>query len=93
MLGPEFRRRGYAPIVPARALGDAGVVTSALVPWNSCGAHIAATLAIPTFSFAGYAFFCLFAPLMTVAIGWLGIRMIRAAPVERKSEPDSDLTD
>ena len=91
MFGPEFRRRGYAPVVLARALGDAGVVTSALVPWNSCGAYIAATLAIPTFSFAGYAFFCLFAPLMTVAIGWFGIRMIRTAPDEQKSLLINDL--
>jgi NhaC family Na+:H+ antiporter len=79
MFGPEFRRRGYAPVVLARALGDAGVATSALIPWNSCGAYIAATLAIPTFSFAGFAFFCLLAPLMTVAIGLLGFRMIKVS--------------
>jgi NhaC family Na+:H+ antiporter len=85
MFGPEFRRRGYAPVVLARTLGDAGVVTSALIPWNSCGAYIAATLAIPTFSFAGYAFFCLFAPLMTVVIGWLGLRMLKAEPAETPS--------
>ena len=78
MFGPEFRRRGYGPVVLARALGDAGVATSALIPWNSCGAYIAATLAIPTFSFAGFAFFCLLSPLMTVAIGLLGLRMIKA---------------
>jgi Na+/H+ antiporter NhaC len=48
-------------------------------------------LAIPTFSFAGYAFFCLFAPLMTVAIGWFGIRMIRTAPDEQKSLLINDL--
>lgn len=85
MFGGEFKRRGYAPVVLARALGDSGVVTSALIPWNSCGAYIAATLAIPTFSFAGYAFFCLLAPLMTVAIGFLGLRMLRVAPAEQKT--------
>jgi Na+:H+ antiporter, NhaC family len=78
MFGPEYRKRGYAPVVLARALGDAGVATSALIPWNSCGAYIAATLAIPTFSFAGFAFFCLLSPLMTVAIGLLGLKMTRA---------------
>ena len=92
MFGPEFRRRGYAPVVLARTLGDAGVVTSALIPWNSCGAYIAATLAVPTFSFAGFAFFCLFAPLMTVAIGLLGLRMLKAAPVEPNASPIKDLT-
>jgi NhaC family Na+:H+ antiporter len=87
MFGSEFRRRGYAPVVLARTLGDAGVVTSALIPWNSCGAYIAATLAIPTFSFAGFAFFCLFAPLMTVAIGLLNLRMLKSAPLDQKTEP------
>jgi Na+:H+ antiporter, NhaC family len=80
MFKGEFARRGYAPVVLARALGDGGVVTSALIPWNSCGAYIAATLAVPTFSFAGYAFFCFLAPLMTLAIGFLGLRMARTAP-------------
>jgi len=91
MFGLEFRRRGYAPVVLARVLGDAGVATSALIPWNSCGAYIAATLAIPTFSFAGFAFFCLFAPLMTVAIGLLGLRMLKAVPVEQTTSPINDL--
>ena len=92
MFGPEFRRRGYAPVVLARTLGDAGVVTSALIPWNSCGAYIAAPLAVPTFGFAGFAFFCLFAPLMTVAIGLLGLRMLKAVPVEQTTSPIHDLT-
>ena len=86
MFGPEFRRRGYAPVVLARTLGDAGVVTSALIPWNSCGAYIAATLAIPTFSFAGFAFFCLFAPLMTVAIGARPSHA-QGRPVEQPTSP------
>jgi NhaC family Na+:H+ antiporter len=38
MFGAEFTRRGYAPVVLARAIGDAGATTSALIPWNSCGA-------------------------------------------------------
>lgn len=80
MFGGEFRRRNYAPVVLARALGDAGVVTSALIPWNSCGAYVAATLAVPTFNFAGYAIFCWVAPIMTVALGVAGVRMLRFDP-------------
>jgi Na+:H+ antiporter, NhaC family len=77
MFGAEFEARGYAPVVLARAIGDAGAVTSALTPWNSCGAYIAATLSIPTFSFWGYAFFCLIAPTLTVVIALLNLRMVR----------------
>lgn len=78
----EFERRGYQPVVLARAVGDTGTVTSALIPWNSCGAYVAATLAIPTFGFAGFAFFCLINPLMTILIAMLGFRMLKADPAE-----------
>jgi NhaC family Na+:H+ antiporter len=65
------------PIVLARAIGDAGATTSALMPWNSCGAYVAATLAIQSFDFAGYAFFCLLAPTLTVLIGLLNFRIVK----------------
>ena len=80
MFRGEFEKRGYAPVVLARAISDTGTVTSALVPWNSCGAYIAATLGVPTLAFAGYAFFCLASPLMTLLIALLGFRMLRNAP-------------
>jgi len=83
MFRSEFEKRGYEPIVLSRAIGDTGSVTSALIPWNSCGAYMSATLAVPTLSFAGYAFFCLFSPLATILLAWLGIRMLkRPLPAE-----------
>jgi len=83
MFRAEVERRGYRSVVLARAIGDGGAVTSPLIPWNSCGAYIAATLAVPTISFAGYAFFCLISPLVTILIAVLGFRMLRAAPTEK----------
>jgi NhaC family Na+:H+ antiporter len=80
MFRSEFERRGYQPVVLSRAIGDTGSVTSALIPWNSCGAYMSATLAIPTASFAGYAFFCLFNPLATILLASLGIRMLKREP-------------
>ncbi len=43
----------------------------------------AATLAISTVSFAGFAFFCLLSPIMTVVIGAPVIRIIRIEPKSR----------
>jgi Na+:H+ antiporter, NhaC family len=83
MFRAVFEKRGYAPVVLARAIGDTGTVTSALIPWNSCGAYVAATLAVPTFAFAPFAFFCLLSPLMTIAIAVLSVRMLRAPPDAR----------
>lgn len=77
MFRAEFARRGLAPVVLSRAVGDSATVTSPLVPWNSCGAYMAATLGVPVLSFAGFAFFCIVNPLITILIAVIGFRMIK----------------
>ena len=44
MYREEFERRGLAPQVLSRAVEDSGTVTSVLIPWNTCGAYIWASL-------------------------------------------------
>ena len=80
MFKRAFAERGLAPVVLSRAIGDSGTVTSSLIPWNSCGAFMAATLGVSTVSFAPYAFFCLLSPLVTVAFAFAGLRMLRLPP-------------
>jgi NhaC family Na+:H+ antiporter len=57
---------GQSPVLLSRTLGDAATVTSPLIPWNSCGAYMAATLGVPTFSYLPYCFFNLISPVMAV---------------------------
>ncbi len=73
-----FRRMGLAPVVLSRAVGDSSTVTSALIPWNSCGAYMAVTLGVATFDYLPFAFFNLANPLITVLFGFMGWRMISA---------------
>ncbi len=40
----EFNKRGLAATNLSRAVADGGSVTSPLIPWNSCGAYMAAVL-------------------------------------------------
>ncbi len=82
MFRTAFERRGLAPVVLSRALGDSATVTSPLVPWNSCGAYMAATLGIAATSFAPFCFFNLLNPVVTIAFAALGLRMhtIRPGP-------------
>ena len=68
-------KRHLLPVALSRAVGDAGSVTSPLVPWNSCGAYMSAALGVPTLSYLGFAFFCLLNALATIAIAALGLRM------------------
>jgi NhaC family Na+:H+ antiporter len=51
----EFARRGLAPTNLSRLAADCGTVTSPLVPWNSCGAFMAATLGVATLLYLPYA--------------------------------------
>ncbi len=44
MFKNAFEKRGFAPVVLSRTVGASATPTSALIPWNSCGAYMAATL-------------------------------------------------
>ncbi|SDQ72143.1 Na+/H+ antiporter NhaC [Pseudovibrio sp. Tun.PSC04-5.I4] len=76
MYRKPFRQRKLQPEVLSRAVGDSATVTSALIPWNSCGAYMAATLGVPTLAFAGFAFFNLVSPILTVVFAVMGWRML-----------------
>jgi NhaC family Na+:H+ antiporter len=74
------RERRIAPVVLSRSMADSASVTSALVPWNACGAYLAAALGVATFDYAPYAFFNFLSPLIAIIFALLGIRMLRLAP-------------
>ncbi|WP_417668594.1 Na+/H+ antiporter NhaC [Roseibium sp.] len=76
MFRTIFRQRNLSPVVLSRAIGDSATVTSALIPWNSCGAYMAATLGVATVNYAPFAVFNLVNPLITVLIAFLGLRML-----------------
>ena len=77
MFRLEFQRRGLAPQMLSRAAADAGTVTSPLVPWNSCGAYMAAVLGIPTILYLPFCIFNLMSPILTVLYGFTGFKILR----------------
>lgn len=74
MFKQAYAARGLPPHVLSRSLGASGTPTSALVPWNSCGAYMAVTLGVATFSYLPFAFFCWASPVLAIAAVALGIR-------------------
>jgi len=54
----------------SRALEDSGTMTSALVPWNTCGAYMASVLGVPTLTYLPFAFMNLLTPALTVLYGF-----------------------
>jgi len=76
----EYAKRGLAPRMLSRTVEDTGTVTSALVPWNSCGAYMAGVLGVPTVEYLPYAFFNLINPLLAILFGFLGFRVEHQEP-------------
>jgi NhaC family Na+:H+ antiporter len=84
MFRAEFERRGLHPKNLSRSLEDAGTLTSALVPWNTCGAFMAQTLGVATMAYAPYAFFNLLNPLVAAVYGFTGFTIEK---VPRANDP------
>jgi NhaC family Na+:H+ antiporter len=84
MYKAEFQKRGLAAQNLSRAIEDSGTLTSPLVPWNTCGAYMAATLGVATFAYLPFAFFNLINPLVSVIYGYTGftIRKVDEVPAE-----------
>ena len=77
MFRAEFARRGLAPQNLSRCLEDAGTMTSALVPWNTCGAFMAQTLGVATMAYAPYAFLNLLNPVISAIYGFTGFSITK----------------
>ena len=70
MYRDEYQRRGLSPLNLSRTLEDSATLTSALIPWNTCGAYMAATLGVSTYQYAPFAFFNLFCPILAIIYGF-----------------------
>lgn len=71
MYRAEYEKRSLAPTSLSRALEDGGTLTSVLVPWNTCGAYMAATLGVATLSYLPYCFFNLIMPVLAIVLAYV----------------------
>ena len=70
MYAEEYHKMGVHPAVLSSSLESAGTVTSALIPWNTCGVFIKDTLNIAPWGAGGYGPWAIFNWLMPI-INWL----------------------
>ena len=77
MFKAEFQRRGLKPKNLSRVIEDSGTLTSPLVPWNTCGAYMAATLGVATLAYLPFVFFNLINPVISVIYGFTGFTIER----------------
>ncbi len=88
MFKGAFQRRGFTPAALSRAVGASATPTSALIPWNSCGAYMAATLGVSTFDYAPYAVFNLASPLLVVVLSFAGVRPLHMPETREQASPN-----
>lgn len=84
MFADSYRKRKLKLINLSRTLEDSGTLTSALIPWNTCGAYMSATLGVSTFLYAPFTFFNLCCPIIAMIYGFYQIRL----PVEEDRNED-----
>ncbi len=82
MFKEEFENRRLRNKNLSRILEDAGTMTSALIPWTTCGAYMSSTLGINPFTYLPYAFLNLMNPIISIFYGFTGISMEKMTDAE-----------
>lgn len=75
MYAESYRNMGLHAKTLSNALESSGTVTSALIPWNTCGVFIMATLGISTISYLPFAFFNILMPITTFVLACVGLTL------------------
>ena len=75
MFAQAYQDRGLAPENLSRTLEDSGTVTSALVPWNTCGAYQSSVLGVDVGAYFAYAIFNWLSPVMTLLFAAFRIKI------------------
>ena len=73
MYKEAFKKQGLDPKNLSRTLEDSATITSPLIPWNTCGAYMSATLAVNSFAFLPFAFFNILCPIVSLTLAAIGI--------------------
>jgi NhaC family Na+:H+ antiporter len=89
MYRPAYVKMGLAPKNLSRCMEDGGTITSPLIPWNSCGAYMFATLTVSPLAFLPFAFLNLINPLISLVYGITGWTMAPLKSNEGES-PQAD---
>ncbi|KUJ81475.1 Na+/H+ antiporter NhaC [Microbulbifer flavimaris] len=87
MFRDAYTDKGLNALNLSRTLEDSGTITSVLIPWNTCGAYMSATLGIATFTYAPFAIFNILCPLLAIAYGWLHFKQM---PLAESATPKSE---
>lgn len=88
MFRDAFEKQGLDGLNLSRTLEDSATLSSALIPWNTCGAYMSATLGVAVWDFtnggiggyAPFAFFNLLCPILAIAYGFFAFKQLPYTP-------------
>ena len=92
MFRELYRERNIAPETLSRELEDTGTITSPLVPWNSCGAYLSATLGIATIAYLPYCIFNLTNVALSFVYALIGFQIRHIRPDVEALPPPEKVT-
>lgn len=75
MYAEEYKKKGLSATTLSNALESSGTVTSALIPWNTCGVFIFSTLQISVSQYGPWALFNWLMPIACIAMAFMGITL------------------
>jgi Na+:H+ antiporter, NhaC family len=78
MYRAAYEKQGLHPKLLSRTLEDAGTLSSPLVPWNTCGAFMGATLGVSALAYMPYAFLNLLNPVIAIVMAFAGWKIAYA---------------
>ncbi|MCD1147800.1 Na+/H+ antiporter NhaC [Peptoniphilus sp. KCTC 25270] len=84
MYAPVYAERGLHPKLLSATLEASGTVTSALIPWNTCGVYLTGVLKVSTFEYLPFAVFNIAMPIVTIILTAIGQNVFWA-----KDDPDT----
>ena len=85
MFREEYEHRNLDPRVLSRTLEDSGTITSALIPWNTCGAYMFSVLAVSPFEYGIFAFFNYLTPLIAIVFAYTGWTILYKKPEQKEA--------
>ena len=75
MYAEEYNNKNLSPSSLSNTLESAGTVTSALVPWNTCGAYISTNLGVTVIQYGPWAVFNWLMPIVTIILAYFGLNL------------------
>lgn len=76
MFAKTYRDRGLHPKTLSLVLETGGTLTSALVPWNTCGAFMFSVLGVSAFDYAPWAILNYLTPVVVIVMAALGSKYV-----------------